>query len=171
MVEPDGPVEPVLRQDLEHGRIDDAEPADLDQRRAERLSIVEDVNIVRAAELHLAVEGAKLRFVHERGRPLVLRWLDPVVLSAVDNDVQSDDAVGDRRPVEIAAMRAGRQRADHRLPARAAESLKTPRPAEEIVVEGGLAHDVGETAGDLAFAEVELSVELVDALAGFDMDQ
>jgi hypothetical protein len=41
VVEPDGLVEPVLRQDLENGRVDCAEPAYLDERRAERLRVIE----------------------------------------------------------------------------------------------------------------------------------
>jgi hypothetical protein len=76
----------ILRDHLENGRIDDPKAANLNQRAVKDVVVVDDLEIVRAAKLRLAVKRAQLGLVDERC-PVGIRPLNPEMLPAVGHHV------------------------------------------------------------------------------------
>ena len=107
--------------------------------------------------------------------PLVGRF-DPVVPAAVGDEMNRHDRVGDRASVEIAAMRSRGERSHDGLSARVSHRLESPRPGEGIrrVVLPHVRPQSEEAVGGARVERihlVEFGVQLIDALAGLDMNQ
>jgi hypothetical protein len=52
--------------------------------------------------------------------------LDPIMLAAVDYQMQGDDRIRNGRPIKIPTMSSGGERTNDSLASRAAECVKTP---------------------------------------------
>jgi hypothetical protein len=110
----------VHRADLEHERGDDAERADRDDRGLEDLVVGDDLHL----RAH-AIEELDARV----GREPRARALDPHVLPAVGDHVEGADRVGDRRQIEVAAVRGRHADTDDALTGARAHRDEAERPS------------------------------------------
>jgi hypothetical protein len=92
--------------------------------------------------------------------------------SAVGDQVDGVDGVGEGRSVEVAAVRPGVHSADNRLAARTPQRLESPRTGEVCDAIEVFLHEAAEGLLPLQVVDlVELRIELADALAGLDVDE
>ncbi|CAI06353.1 hypothetical protein ebA443 [Aromatoleum aromaticum EbN1] len=137
----------ILRHDLEDHRVDDAHRPHRHEGRAEHVVVV--VNGVRKAWVDPPQAG---RVGDVRGR------FDPVMHAAGADQIEGADRVGERRTIEVTAVRPGREGAGDGLargtahrPQRAARALLVEEGVEKV--EGHAGFDEEETGRVLAVGE------------------
>ena len=92
-----------------------------------------------------------------------------VALAAVGHHVQRHNGIGHRWTVEICAVSAGGERANHGLAASTTKRGKSPRTFERVVAEPGL-HQRTQALRVLGIAYVQLGVELINSLSGLEVE-